>query len=129
MLKFYKKESKNHILGLLSTGSSAELYYSFETEEAIVASVLSELDLMFDGKASKLYMGEYIYQDWGNHQYTLGTWSTSLFNNSMLEELNRPLDQKVYFAGGANDLYRQGGVPGAIISGYTAIDKLLTEVE
>lgn len=125
----YKKESKNHILGLLSTGSSAEAYYRLESKQAIVDAVISELDLMFDGKASKHYTGEFIYQDWGNHQYTLGTWSTSLFKKSLLEELNRPLDQKVYFAGGANDLYRQGGVPGAIMSGYTAVDKLLSEVQ
>ena len=123
----YKKGSKNHILGLLSTGTSAKEYYKLETKEAIVDSVLTELDLMFEGIASKFYTGEFLYQDWGNHEYTLGTWSTSLFDKSLLEELNRPLDQKVYFAGGANDLYRQGGVPGAIMSGYTAIDRLLTE--
>ncbi|MCR9248827.1 MAG: FAD-dependent oxidoreductase [bacterium] len=124
----YKKDSKNHILGLLSTGSSAEEYYKLETQEAIVDSVLSELNLMFDGKASKYYTGEFLYQDWGNHQHTLGTWSTSLFNRSILEELNRPLGQKIYFAGGANDMYRQGGVPGAIMSGYTAIDRLFIDV-
>jgi len=37
------------------------------------------------------------------------------------------LDNKVFFAGEINDTYKQMGVPGAILSGYYAIDKVLTE--
>ena len=36
-------------------------------------------------------------------------------------------DQYVYFAGEIYDTYQQMGVPGAILSGYYAVDKLLTE--
>ncbi|WP_461587937.1 flavin monoamine oxidase family protein [Winogradskyella sp.] len=123
----FKKDSKYNILGLLSTGSSAEEYYKLGSKEAIVKNVISELDRMFDGAASKFYTGDFVFQDWGNHEFTKGTWSTSFFDKSSITELNRPIDKKVYFAGGANDLYNQGGVPGAIMSGYYTIDKLLSE--
>ena len=46
---------------------------------------------------------------------------------STLNILNQSLDQKVYFAGEINDPYKQMGVPGAILSGYYSIDKLLTD--
>ena len=38
---------------------------------------------------------------------------------------NEPLDNRVYFAGEINDAHRQMGVPGAILSGYFAINDLL----
>ena len=44
-----------------------------------------------------------------------------------LKILNQSLDNKVYFAGEINDPYKQMGVPGAILSGYYSIDKLLTD--
>jgi hypothetical protein len=43
--------------------------------------------------------------------------------------LNRSLDRQVYFAGEAFDVDRQLGVPGAILSGLNAVDRLLTESE
>ena len=46
---------------------------------------------------------------------------------STLNILNQSLDQKVYFAGEINDPYKQMGVPGAILSGYYSIDKLLND--
>jgi len=123
----YKKDSKHNILGLLSTGSSAEEYYKLGSKEAIANNVINELDKMFNGKASKFYTGDFIFEDWGHKEYTQGTWSTTFLDQSSIIELNRPIAKKVYFAGGANDLYSQGGVPGAILSGYHVIDILLTE--
>ena len=43
-----------------------------------------------------------------------------------LAALTRPLDRQVYFAGEAFDVDRQLGVPGAILSGLDAVDRLLT---
>lgn len=121
----FGKDSNFNILGLLSTGSSAGKYYQLGSEKAIVDSVLAELDQIFEGKASEVFTGEYILEDWGRHQHTLGTWSDPTVSKSTIEELIRPLDNKVFFAGGAHDLYRQGGAPGAFLSGYHAIDQLL----
>ena len=43
-------------------------------------------------------------------------------------KLNEPLSGKVFFAGELYDLHHQLGVPGAIVSGYHSIDKLLTKL-
>lgn len=124
----FKKEAKSHILGLLVTGGSAEEYYQLNSEEKIVASALKELDQIFDGKASELYTGEYVLENWGKHEFTLGTWTMAFQSKkSIIETLNIPLQKKVYFAGEIYDVYKQLGVPGAILSGYHSIDKLLIE--
>ena len=58
----------------------------------------------------------------------MGTWTQAFQQKkSELKMLNKPLDKKVYFAGEINDTYQQMGVPGAVLSGYYSIDKLLTE--
>ena len=90
--------------------------------------MISELDQIFDGKASANYSGEYILENWGQYEFTLGTWTQAFQEKkSNLKILNQSLDQKVYFAGEINDPYKQMGVPGAILSGYYSVDKLLND--
>ena len=122
----FKKDSKDHILGLLVQGSGVEDFYCLESEEQIVLKALEELDKIYEGKASKTYTGEYVFEDWGRHEFTLGTWIESFqINQSIIQKLNEPLNDKVFFAGELYDLHHQLGVPGAIVSGYHSIDKLL----
>ena len=124
----FKKQAQTNILALLATGNSAEEYYKFESEEEIINSVIDELDIIFNGKASNTFTDEYILENWGQHNYTIGTWTqASLQKKSDLKIINQPLDRKVYFAGEINDTYKQMGVPGAVLSGYHSIDKLLTD--
>jgi monoamine oxidase len=124
----FKKESKANILGFLCKGDLAQKYYELDSENEIISDLVEELDLMFDGKASLSFSGEYILENWGKYDYTLGTWTTAaLEKKSNLKILNIPLDKKVYFAGEIYDPYQQMGVPGAILSGYFSADKLLTE--
>ncbi len=122
----FKKETQSNILGALFLGKSAEEYYRLDSEEKIVSDVLKELDQIFDGKASELYTGEYILENWGQHQFTRGTWvNAALDKNINVEVLNQSLQNKVYFAGEVYDVHRQMGVPGALLSGYVVIDRLL----
>ena len=73
---------------------------------------------MFEGKASQTYLHEYRYENWGQHEFTKGTWTQAFRERkSALKELNQPLDKKIYFAGEIYDIYHQMGVPGAILSG------------
>ena len=124
----FKKESEKNILGLLVTGKAADEYYRLSSEKEILDSVIAELDKMFKGKAGESFSGEYVLEDWGRHEFTKGTWTEAYKEkSSTLKTLNKSLDQKVYFAGEINDPYKQMGVPGAILSGYYMIDKLLTE--
>ncbi|MFT6002744.1 MAG: monoamine oxidase [Flavobacteriales bacterium] len=123
----FKKDVQTNVLGFLCTGDGAQKYYDLNSEEEIISSLLEELDQMFDGKASATYSGEYILENWGQYEFTQGTWTQAIQEKkSTLKVLNLPLDNKVYFAGEINDIYQQMGVPGAILSGYYVIDKLLT---
>ena len=123
----FKKLSEDNILTLLSTGASPEEYFGVETNEEIVSAALIELDEIFNGTASSTFTGAYRLRDWGSEEYILGTWTNAALNkNFNLNALNEPLDNRVYFAGEINDAHRQMGVPGAILSGYFAINDLLT---
>ena len=78
-------------------------------------------------------MNEFRMEDWGRQEYTQGTWVEGFqIKSSTLRELNRPLlgggddeKNKVYFAGEAHDVNRQLGVPGAILSGFDAVEQML----
>tara|TARA_B110000879_G_scaffold89317_1_gene122735 strand:+ start:717 stop:1934 length:1218 start_codon:yes stop_codon:yes gene_type:complete len=124
----FKRDTQTNVLGFLCMGNETQRYYDLHSEQEIIASLIKELDKMFDGKASATYSGEYILENWGQYEFTQGTWTQALQEKkSRLKTLNLPLDNKVYFAGEINDTYQQMGVPGAILSGYYSIDKLLTD--
>ena len=124
----FKKDTKDHILGFLCTGVESKKYDTLFSEKDIVNNLIEELDHMFEGKASQTYLHEYRYENWGQHEFTKGTWTQAFMErNSALKELNQPLDNKIYFAGEIYDTYHQMGVPGAILSGYDAVDLMLNK--
>ncbi|HAA15884.1 MAG TPA: hypothetical protein DCE41_30905, partial [Cytophagales bacterium] len=126
----FKKEAESNVLGLLVTGPTAESYYQLGSKEAMLSAALEELDQIFDGKATEHFTGEYVLENWGQSEFTRGTWVENFrFEKSVTETLNQPLEKKVYFAGEAYDVYKTMGVPGAILSGFYAIDRLLTNQE
>ncbi|MGB1247369.1 MAG: flavin monoamine oxidase family protein [Chitinophagales bacterium] len=127
----YGKESEDHVLGLLSTGASAEDYYVLGDEDAIVASVLQELDGYYNGLASQYYLDLYVYKNWSQQTSTQGSWTSDLQTSS--KKLNASLDDKVYFAGETYNRNLQvegfyiirGSVQNAILSGYKAVGDIL----
>lgn len=126
----FKKNAQTHVLGFLCTGKEVEKYYELGSEAAIIETLLEELDRMFEGKASKTYSGEYRLENWGQHEFTQGTWVVSPFEKaSHIQAIAAPLDKRVYFAGSILDPYRQMGAPGSMLAGYHFIDKLLREEE
>ena len=126
----FQKEAQDNVLGLLVTGQTAEEYYELGSNDQILSSVLEELDTIFDGKASATYMDSYLLENWGKHEFTMGTWTNAaLDRNFDLDILNQPLQNKVYFAGEIHDVDKQLGVPGAILSGFNAIEYMMTNAE
>ena len=124
----FKKDAQTNVLGFLCTGNETHKYYELNSEQEIISNLLQELNLMFDGKATNFYSGEYILENWGQYEFTQGTWTQAFQEKkSHLKVLNLPLDKKVYFAGEVYDTYQQMGVPGAILSGYNAVDQLLSD--
>ncbi len=101
--------------------------------DAIVTSVLQELDGYYKGLASQNYLGAYLYKNWSQQTYTQGTWTsdTEAFSNA----LNASLKDKVYFAGEKYTEHGEipthgyyiirGSVQSAILSGYEIVDKIL----
>ena len=68
-----------------------------------------------------------MFKDWGRHQYTLGTWTDDYDENS-IKSLNSSLAKKVYFAGETHDTNGAvSTVHGAILSGYSVANQLLSE--
>ena len=124
----FGKEANTNILGFLCTGDETNKYYALNSEQKIIDALIEELDKIFEGKASTTYTGEYIMENWGKHKYTQGTWTQAFQEKkSQLSTLNQSIENKVYFAGEIYDPYRQMGVPGAILSGYYSIDRLLND--
>ena len=122
----FKKDTQTKVLGFLCTGDETQKYYDLNSEEEIISSLLHELDQMFDGKATTSYTGEYVLENWGQYEYTQGTWIQAFQEKqSDIRLISQALDNKVYFAGEVYDTYQQMGVPGAILSGYHAVDEIL----
>ncbi|MDA9952526.1 FAD-dependent oxidoreductase [Chitinophagales bacterium] len=129
----YGKNSQDHVLGLLSTGFSAEEFYALGDSTAIVNAVINELDTYFNGQASQYYLGSYIFADWGQQTYTQGTWTTDF--EAASTNLTSSLNDKVYFAGetynkqGISSVQGfyiiRGSVQSAILSGYEVVERIL----
>eukprot|EP01043_Picozoa_sp_COSAG02_P029344 COSAG02_NODE_1823_length_10761_cov_32.341868_6_plen_121_part_00 len=97
------------------------------SEVEIVRAVIKELDLMYDNRASHTFTGEYLLEDWGRKEFTQGSWVEGFrIDKSTLTEINAPLEDKVYFAGEAHDVYQQMGLPGAVLSGLEVVDRVLS---
>ena len=129
----YGKNSQDHVLGLLSVGSSAEEYYLLGDSNAILQNVLQELDGYYNGLASQSFLGNYIYMNWGQQTFTHGTWTSDIQASS--NYLNESLNNKVYFAGETYNTYGvlpvngsfilRGSVQSAILSGYKVVEEIL----
>ena len=121
------KDTKENILGVLVTGDLAAPYAGLESDAEVQAALLAELDEAFDGKATETHTGAFLLERWGQAPHTRGTWVEGFrIPPADLVALTRPLDRQVYFAGEAYDVDQQLGVPGAILSGLHAVDRLLT---
>ena len=93
--------------------------------------IRDRLDGYFNGLASQNYLGSYIYEVWGQHTFTQGTW-TSDFEKSSIK-LNDSLDDKVYFSGETYNTHGitpnrgfyiiRGSVQSAILSDYDVVEQ------
>ncbi|MEM9572150.1 MAG: NAD(P)/FAD-dependent oxidoreductase [Pseudomonadota bacterium] len=122
----FGKDSNDHVMAVLVTGSAASEFYDLGDETAIVQGMIAELDLIYDGQASDAFTGDFVLTDWGRHAYTLGTWTGDLGDQAQMNLMRAPIDGKVYFAGASLQRHGQEGtVHGAIMSGYDVVKDLL----
>lgn len=119
----FGKESERHVFALFTVGEPAEKYTSLQTEAAILELVMSELDAMFDGKASEHYL-QHVIQNWSAEPFIQGSYS---YGEASVETLSAAVDDKIYFAGEAmNTRGNTATVHGAGESAYLALEKMLS---
>ncbi|MEL6843251.1 MAG: NAD(P)/FAD-dependent oxidoreductase, partial [Bacteroidota bacterium] len=98
----FGKESSRNILGLFTVSDPASEYVKLGSDEAIIEKILGELDEAFDGQASEHYLKHEI-QNWSKEPYIQGSysWSYDGSRNQIMEEMARPVENKLFFAGEA----------------------------
>lgn len=124
----FKKDSNKNILGLFAINEKAAVYTKLNEEE-IVSKFLSELDGMFDGKATTHYK-KHIIQNWSKEPFIQGAYSYSFDGNknNIIKMIAQPLMNKVYFAGEALSIENQAMVQGACESAYSMIATMMKNV-
>ena len=87
-----------HVLGLYCYGSTALDLSKFE-EEDLLASVIEKLDMMYDGQATENYI-EHTIKNWTNEPHIHGAFSHALYTSELTDAfVEKPLDDRVFFAG------------------------------
>jgi monoamine oxidase len=122
----FGKDSDQHILGLFTVGEKASAYTALETDEKIIEFILSELDTIFDGKASEVYV-KHIVQNWSKAPFIRGSYSYDFANDqeTTVADLLAPVQNKLFFAGEALSLDNGSTVPGAAESAYAVVETML----
>lgn len=120
----FRKDSDRNILALFTVGAKATPYVGYPTEDALINALLSELDEMFDGKASRTYI-QHVVQNWSKESFIGGSYS-HYDNYDAHKILQLPIDDKLFFAGEAYAPEDHlATVHGAGLSGYNAVERIL----
>lgn len=96
----YGQKTNAHILGLFSVGKQAEPYQKCSSEEELRDYILKELDVMYDGAATKYYV-KHISQNWSKEPFVRQAYLADKARPKTSRVLSKPIDDKVYFAGDA----------------------------
>ncbi|MFT5681768.1 MAG: monoamine oxidase [Myxococcota bacterium] len=122
----FRKDSDRNILSLFYVSPDANRFTDLAGDQEIVDAVLAELDAIFDGKASATYLN-HVVQNWSAEPYIQGAYTYTVQGNEedVILALQEPVEGLVYFAGESCSLYNTATVPGAMQSGYAAVEALL----
>lgn len=122
----FRKDSNRNILGLFTVDEKAVPYATAATDQQTIETVITELDTIFDGKASRFYMN-HIIQNWSKEPYIQGSYSIHFDGNfsRIVSDLAAPVSSKLYFAGEATSIDNSSTVHGASESAYSAIEEML----
>lgn len=124
----FRKPSNRTCLTYFNVGFDAEEISSL-SDDAILSKLLAQLDKIFDGQATQHYVNHYV-KNWANVPFIRGAYSVDWANYDWtLQELSRPLDQKLYFAGEHTEAVEVSTVHGAAISGRRAAQRVLQDAE
>ena len=118
------RSAENNVLTGLICGAKAEALHLLDID--LVPTLLQELDALYDGQATALYIDNHI-MDWGNEQWVRGAYSYPRPGTGNARALlAEPVGNKLFFAGEAT---HQGGhhasVHGAMETGLRAAMEVL----
>lgn len=122
----FRKDTQHHLMTLFTINSKATTFTQLGSDQAIFEAVMKELDEIFEGKASENYIS-HVVQNWSAEPYIKGSYSTS-FNgdqNAIVDEIKKPVNGMLYFAGEALNINNQATVHGACESGYEVVKNML----
>ncbi|MEM6299662.1 MAG: NAD(P)/FAD-dependent oxidoreductase [Bacteroidota bacterium] len=122
----FGKETDRHVIGLFAINEDAAAFTDLGSDQAIFEAVMAELDEIFDGKASEHYVN-HIVQNWTAEPFVQGSYSYEFDGDqeSIVEAISEPLNNKVYFAGEAFSIDHQATVHGACESAYAIMPEIL----
>lgn len=124
------RSSMNRILAAIINGKQAEALAG-KTSEEIVSILLTELDELYDGLASRQFDETNTYiTDWGGDQFIRGVKSYPLVSGTgAAEEYAKPINNRLFFAGEAtatNGNY--GTIQGALESADRVVKEILEAI-
>ena len=119
----FGKDAQTNVLALFSVGEETSKYTNLDSDTATFEKIMSELDEMFDGQATKYYK-KHIIQNWSKEPFIRGSYS-HYDNYGDMDVLGAPLNNKVFFAGEALHPTDSSTVHGAGESGYNAVMDIL----
>jgi monoamine oxidase len=123
------KSQSDHVLLAFVMGEQAEYLTSLGSDEAITASLLQELDTMYDGQATTSFIASHV-QNWTTNPFIRGAYSYSTVGIGDARSIAaEPVAEKIYFAGEAMNLNgHHQTVHGAVETGYDVVIKILNEL-
>ncbi len=95
----YGQNTSQNVLGLFAVGSGTLPYVTLPDTE-LIDYMLTELDEIFDGKASSSYV-KHLFQNWNAEPFTNGAYVYDNENWRRVRTLGESVGAKLYFAGDA----------------------------
>ncbi len=117
------QNTNKNILGLFVVGKPAQDYISL-SGNALKNLILNELDGIYSNQATPNYI-KHITQNWNNEPYIKGGYLTDYADWRTVEELGKPLGDKIFFAGGA---YTDGNDWVSVHAAAQSAKKAITEI-
>ena len=124
------KAQNDNVLLAFIMGEQAEYLTSLGSDTAITASLLQELDTMYNGQATSSFVASHV-QNWTTNPFVKGAYSYSTIGMGDARKIAaQPINNKLYFAGEAmNTNGHHQTVHGAAETGYREVLNILNDIK
>ena len=124
------KAQNDNVLLAFIMGEQAEYLTSLGSDAAITNALLQELDTMYVGQATALFVSSHV-QNWTTNPFVRGAYSYSTIGMGDARNIaTQSVNKKIYFAGEAMNLNgHHQTVHGAIETGYREVINILNDLK